>query len=544
MFHSDNFLLKQQTARIAKTFIKDGWITIYESSGEHFDSTLIYACLVKQEHLTEFIETRDWGLTPGSEGKPSIFASIRDGISVSEYKPFGEDHLEPLIFSKFFSHNKERYVDISEDFVNYFQLYEEVKNKQHRDYYFTDGMGEMEHIIEVRPIRVRIKWKFLLEYISIRRICLSIGFDFMNMQEGTIDDILPYIRDENIIDQTKNYNHLIRLWPMGLDGRNLQSWIHGKVVILYDPNIVKSHFDWLYDDKYESFITGYDERGELVYTSCEDDNSFKLTFFKKEVLDKYYNNAQKYKVDSFGISCDYFSLKIDNSVLDYVPVFVHYLKSLPHKEQLYWKHYNIEAKEGMGMSPRYFDVMIEGNWTTKPSTPDFYFKETYKNFNDKWQAKFGWPFYKELTGLDQYQFKALHIPTSNNIKSFCDQIMSLIKITIDGINEQELVKGIALEPNDKGLTKFEKYLRHHQIEIPDMMEFLRNLQALRSGLMAHRFSKSHKGTQKALEFFDIGENNYKEVACEIFIKSVYTLRALSKLFLEGVSLDEDDEEQS
>lgn len=538
MINVDLFLLKQQKARINKTFIKDGWITVYESSGEHFDSALIYACLVEQTHVKEFMETSNWGIRPGSEGKPSVFGSTCDGKSVSEYKPFGEEHLEPVIFCKFFSHNKERYVDISEDFVNYFQLYEQLDNKQHRDYYFTDEMGELEHIIEVRATSVRIKWKFMLEFISIRRICLSIGFDFMNTQAGNIDDIAPYICDDNIVDQTKNYRHLIHFLPDDPGNCNVQSWIRGKVIILYDPEITKSHFEWLYDKKYESFITGYDDRGELAYTSCEDDHSIKLTYFKKEVLDKYYNDAEKYEVDSFEISCDYFSLKIDNNVLDYVPVFVHYLKSLPHKEQLYWKHYNIEAKEVMAMSPRYYDVMIEGNWTTKPSTPDFYFKEAYKKFNDKWQTKFGWPFYKELTGLDQYQFKSLHIPTSNNIKSFCDQIMALIKITIDGINEQELVKGIALEPNDKGLTKFEKYLKHHQIEIPDTMDFLRNLQALRSGLMAHRFSKSHNGTQKVLKFFNIRDDNYKEVACVIFIKSVYTLSTLSKFFLNGASLDD------
>ena len=74
------------------------------------------------------------------------------------------------------------------------------------------------------------------------------------------------------------------------------------------------------------------------------------------------------------------------------------------------------------------------------------------------------------------------------------------------------------------------------------MTFLRNLQTLRSGLMAHRFSTNHKGTQKALAYFHITDDNYKEVACEMFIKSVYTLRALSKLFLDGATINENEEE--
>jgi len=359
------------------------------------------------------------------------------------------------------------------------------------------------------------------------------------MQSGTISEIQPYLRDENTIDWENNYNHLIRPWTIGPDDLNLQSWIHGKSILLDDPERATTYFDKMYDGDYEEFMTGYDERGDLVYTSCNDDHqSLKMTFFKKEVLDKYYNDAHKYDVDSFGISCDYFSLKIDNNVMEYVPVFVHYLSSLPHKEQLHWKHYNIEPTEDKKMSRRYYQVMIDGNWATEPSTPDLYFKTAYLEFNKKWQQKFGWPFYKELNGLDQYQFKSLHIPTGNNIKSFCDQIMSLIKITIDGINEENLVKGISLEPEDKGLTKLEKYLAYHNAEIPDMMQFLRNLQALRSGLMAHRFSASNKSTRKAIEFFGITDTNYQEVASEMFIKSVFTLHTLEKYFIGPRKEDE------
>src|SRR5579862_2412941 len=43
---------------------------------------------------------------------------------------FSEKGLEPLLFDKYFSNNKERYFDISEDFVNYYKLYEKVQTKR------------------------------------------------------------------------------------------------------------------------------------------------------------------------------------------------------------------------------------------------------------------------------------------------------------------------------------------------------------------------------------------------------------------------------
>ena len=82
----------------------------------------------------------------------------------------------------------------------------------------------------------------------------------------------------------------------------------------------------------------------------------------------------------------------------------------------------------------------------------------------------------------------------------------------------------------KAKSKLEKYLQSNEIEIPKMFEFLRNLQSLRSGLMAHTFSKSDKKCKKALEYFKLNDSNYIEVANDIFIKSIFTLNTLEKQF--------------
>jgi hypothetical protein len=268
----------------------------------------------------------------------------------------------------------------------------------------------------------------------------------------------------------------------------------------------------------------------LENCSHENDKYFKLTYFKKEVLNKYYNDPTRYEVDGFGILSRYFSLKIDNNIENYVPVFLIELGKLPHKEQLHWKQFNIAPQNGMGMSETYHKTMIEGKWSEYPGTPDLFFKFKYEDFNKKWEKKFGWKFYKPLAERDKYLFTSLHIPTTNNIKTFCEQVLSLVKLTIDRLNEKKLQENIVLEDDDKGITKLEKFLKYNSMEIPAMFEFLRNLQSLRSGLMAHTFSSSDKNCQKALEFFKLKDDNYIEVAKEIFIKSVYTLNTLEKKF--------------
>lgn len=68
-----------------------------------------------------------------------------------------------------------------------------------------------------------------------------------------------------------------------------------------------------------------------------------MYFSTKEVLKKYYDKPQKYKVEDNYIRCgNLWGLRIDNNHKDYVIVFLGDLGShLSQNEQLYWRHFNI-----------------------------------------------------------------------------------------------------------------------------------------------------------------------------------------------------------
>jgi hypothetical protein len=245
---------------------------------------------------------------------------------------------------------------------------------------------------------------------------------------------------------------------------------------------------------------------------------FTITYFKKEVLNKYYNEPTKYKVDGFGVSSKFFTLKIDNNVDGYIPVFLRDLRILSKKEQHHWKQYNIPPKDGMGLSRSYHRTMIEGSWAEHPETADLFFKSKYIEFN------------KKLSATDEHIFTALHLITTNNIKAFCEQALAIVKLTIDRLNEKELAKDLSFPPNSKGITKFEIFLNSKGLAIPDMFEFLRNLQNLRSGLIAHSFSASNKECREAIVHFGIEENNLTKVFEKILINSINTFNTLEKHF--------------
>ena len=124
----------------------------------------------------------------------------------------------------------------------------------------------------------------------------------------------------------------------------------------------------------------------------------------------------------------------------------------------------------------------------------------------------------------------MHKITSNNVKAFCEQTSTIVKLTIDRLNEKELAKGLDLDSKVRGIAKFEKFLESKGMHIPDMFQFLRNLQNLRSGLIAHTFSESNKDCEKALKYFGIESDNYVKVLAEIFVKSVFTFNTLENYF--------------
>ncbi|TVZ47450.1 hypothetical protein [Olleya sp. Hel_I_94] len=517
--NKETLLFEDKLKDISSKFTKNGWITIYQSNSKNEESSLIYCCLIDRQKRKEDSENHSWYLHIGSEGKPSIWGD-------NTYTTNAEKGIEPFLVQRNFnlSDGPQSYFDITEEFVLYFNLYEKGENKENRKFYYVDELGDLDEVIIFEPKLIRVKLKYLKEYITMREMYFIVSFSFDRYVKSVQDNWGINFTDEIINEHQHIYHKLIR--PIN---NRIQSALLGKVFI--EPNSDKKyHKD--FNENYASFIVGYDEEGNELLESCKktNNNYFKLTYFKKEVLNKYYNEPNKYNVDSFKIRSNFFSLKIDNNIEEYVPVFLVELGYLPFKEQLHWRQYNISPQDEFGMSSTYHKTMIEGNWAEHPETTDLYFKFKYKEFNKKWNDKFGWEFYKPLSEQDKHLFTALHIPTTNNVKAFCEQILSIVKLTIDRLNEKNIQKGITLEAGDKGISKLEKYLQSNEIEIPKMFEFLRNLQSLRSGLMAHTFSKSDKKCKKALEYFKLNDSNYIEVANDIFIKSIFTLNTLEKQF--------------
>ncbi|MEM7184564.1 MAG: hypothetical protein AAF518_26955, partial [Spirochaetota bacterium] len=169
------FLLYDKIELIESNFVSNGWLTISQVSKEKDDScgmTYIYCSLISKKNANSFYEKYDWPIELWKEKKPDVSLN-------NEYKTYALEGIEPFIFKRIFPDEKYKsYFDISEEFILYFNLYEELENKQNRKYYFIDEFGEKDEVIVIATNTIRLKLKYLKEYISMREMTFVVSFEF------------------------------------------------------------------------------------------------------------------------------------------------------------------------------------------------------------------------------------------------------------------------------------------------------------------------------------------------------------------------------
>lgn len=532
-----------------RKIVDKGWITLRTNVDnlENIKQGGITSILVPNSYVSKLFDSYHWDVhDPENCGNPGFIQHYKKGKEIIEYYRYNECEIEPIILSRNFNNIKPFYLELSEEFRLFFNLYEKYKNETDKTYIYINDNGDEEEAVCIRGHVVKAKIKFIKEYISARNMNLVTLYDLMRFSEKTMDEL-----DVKSIDETKTnkktfiYNHMIRdISDMKIRKDKTQSWITAKVLIDQIENYKPNVYGPFSEKKYEDFIIGVDNNGDNICFTCDpqkNDNFFGknpgapsfLTpvYFDKKVLKKYYDDNLKYKVKDSLIECSaLWSLKIDNNHSDYVVVFLKDLGTLHYNEQLYWKSFNIQP--GGGLSYTAYQRSILGKFAD-PVSADLYFKRKFNSFNSKWFKKYGWDLFKPLSKEDMHHLDSLHIIVDNNQQEFDKQIQSLVKIIIDSLNEKELVKNsVTKRAEMKGIDKFEQFLLDKSYNYPTMIEFMRCLQTLRSTSVAHRKSSTKKDFTNVKTYFGIGKKRLESVLDDIIEKVIMIFNTLEEQFLK------------
>jgi hypothetical protein len=522
---------------------KGEWTTVY-SSRDSLDGVAIYSALIKNTLVKRALQRPSWDLTIG-DGAPGLESSFGAGKERTRYVRSSDSGIEPLVLKRSFHEIRPGYWEVSEDFRLYFNLYDD---KLGRKLLRIDDNGDEHEAVLMKDGEIKIKTFLIRQYLTIRKMKLAIFFDYNRLSRKTIEElgVKEHSREEKGADFI--YSVGVGKW-MGFSDNTKKSHgrLLGKKLVSGDPSFKPDIFG-RQKKQYIDFIIGADDDGKEILFTCNEaelannfganegaPNYLTPVCFRKEVLNKYYSQPEKYTVSDGYLSCGaLWSLYIDNNHPEAVMVFLGDLGHLSHTEQMYWRGFNLSSGT---MSRVAFKRSILGQFAD-PQTADLYFKQRFTIFNEYWKKKFGWELFRPLTGKDEYAFKILRVPLTNDIREFDEQIATLTKVFIDSLNEKQLAKGITNKENAKGLDKFETWLGAQNFCSDKMMEFLRKLQALRSASTAHRKGDNY---EKIKPFFQMDKKELTEVLEDIFIKCVWTLRTLEKFFLPDIPKEEDVE---
>ena len=315
--------------------------------------------------------------------------------------------------------------------------------------------------------------------------------------------------------------------------------------------------DFAEEPKYVEFIVDVDDNGNEIYHTCAPDKlgdypgeksnaAWKLTpvHFRKQVLDRYYNEPNKYTVKDSRVECGMWGLKIDNHDFDKVCVLLRDLGiSLPHAEQLHWRAYNIPP-EG-GVSETFYRRMVLGERASS-NQPDHLFKQSYEQLQKACDECLGWQLLKPLGPGDEYRFQHLRVPTVDEESHFKGLVSDISSLLIERLNEKRL-KGLI--PNDqqkdikRGIGRLEYVLEAQAVTGAEKhIVFLRSLWGLRTTRSSsHLEILDDKRYERASAHFDLENLDCQEAFAKILEEAVEFLDFLISTVRSGKFNDKNDE---
>lgn len=207
-------------------------------------------------------------------------------------------------------------------------------------------------------------------------------------------------------------------------------------------------------------------------------------FFQPDVLVKYKNDRDKYTVleEHRSILCrgGWGLRSYDINEAGQISAYIVDLRSLPYREQLYWKSFNVEPKSGI--SQRAFDQDIKGEWidVTTPLEDTLAVIRAWAHKEVAW-----WKLRSE--GL----LERVNTPYANGRDEWAGAFLALAKLVIEGFEVGTIRKslrrsGLSFSDDDKSLALLEKLLIG--AGAPSMgarLEGLREVQRVRTLVASH-----------------------------------------------------------
>ena len=554
----ERLLQKRNLEWIRSAWKATSMITVYRWDPENVRKDyFILAGLIPPNMVREILDEKRHISRVIENVWPEPMAYSTSGESKIEYFRWGVDEdmygSEPLVIKRRFSDIKENYIEISEEF----RLFHNLHHDRETDTYIKiDDAGNEETVAIVKPDEVQIRLKEIRQFLAVKEMYLSILFEFNEYSRYSLEDLGL---DEVRRDEPKRDGLICWVYDcLNTPEREFpsDSRLRGRRLIAPFPKSKSGLGDFADGpEQYAEFIVDVDDNGDQIYHTCDPDKLRDISgenpdapqdnlpvHFRRQVLDKYYNEPSKYTVEDSMLRCaSLWSMEIDNHAPDKVCVVLKELGiHLPYEEQLHWLAHNIPP-EG-GVSDTFFRRMVRGEWANSDQ-PDILFKQKYEQLQRVCDECLDWQLLERPGPGDEDRLRSLRVPTTNEKSHFKDLVLDLAVLLIELLNQESLknlipsgernkakvgknkveINRLEYVLNSRGVTNFEKHIR-----------FLQHLWDLRNiNSKAHIENPNDDRYKSTTKFFDLENLNYQEAFAKILEEAVQFLDFLISIVQSG-----------
>lgn len=469
-----------------------------------------------------------WDVMIGGGG-PTLSTTFQNGNKITTYLNTSDEGFRRIVLCRDFHGRKTDYVEISEEFRLFHNLYFDSKEG---NYVAFDDAGESVDVIRVQPKQVEVRMSYLRAFMAATQTNLLLYFEitrhFKTLQTFSTDHRSDDLCFKVYSDSTyaPGYTSFTRMM--------------GKKLVRCEPMETCGMPPFSRPKKYQDFVIGGDVDAPILF-NCNPDglaNYFGANstaphyltpvFFKKEVMQKYYASSDYSISDGNLTRKGAWGLRLDNNAMDQVSAFLGDLgRDLPEREQIYWKSFNV-APEDRKISKTNIQRNFLGNFFDAEN-PEHRFKASFFRLQTTWTERMGWTLFLPLDGDDAHYFDSLRSMLAKNEQSEFDSlILALSKITIDSVDVKSLREYVGgKDSDDKSIALLEKmFTKLGLADGEEATKLLRSVQALRSSGVAHRKGAEFK---KAITRFGFENQSYSAMFDEIMCRFIALFDALATL---------------
>lgn len=519
------------------TVVYDDWHLDNDNNGGR------YMAFAQPRMRDKILSDAGWDFTRG-DGIPG-FSTSGDEISYTRSNKLPD--FEPLIiFHQFHGVVPDAWI-VSEEFRLLMNLWQDPKSG---NYYEIKDDGSKELAIKVKDKRIEVRTPLLKRYMAARQLDAVLFIDTRASVEyaGDVADFSDLEFEGQIGDELMYLSRSVGRPPLS-DAR-VGSLVFAKRILPAPPQETCGIWPWDEADPadYPEFIIGEDDHGKPVKYTCDPDclaNYFGknpdappyLTpvFFKREALQRYYDDSELYTVSDGYLSCSHlWGVKIDNEFFDVISVFLGDIgRDIPSEHWTHWLAYNVPPTQKMS------EVAFRRAFLNQPTNsknPEHCFKLAYNQLQSSWDKHWGWRLHRKAEGPDAGVLQRLRIPVNDTDAELRTQSINLALVLVDCLNEKKLASYLSDTKNDKGIAKLRKFLEAQSYQHTERdVRLLQRIQRMRSRIAAH---SSGSSGQAYLEE-ELGKDTPQEYIARLMTEGTQMLDDL-RAFAEKRPLQDSD----